>query len=110
MNAKLLDEYENMIIDQMVPKMRFMWKAQAKFKEVKETIDSELGIADKHFFITIRPDEKKTDFITFNNQVVKFLNRKMSEDYTVSFEQKGHHNGRARKRVPRSHCSKVPKA
>lgn len=44
---------------------------------------------DRSYFITIRPDTGKCDFIDFQTKVEKFLTRKCFLDYTYSFEQKG---------------------
>lgn len=50
-----------------------------------------LGVTTENwYFITIRPDETKTNFIDFQKQVLeKFVNRKCFKDYTLTFEQKG---------------------
>lgn len=44
---------------------------------------------DREYFITIRPDTTKCDFIDFKSKVEKFVSRKCFIDYTYSFEQKG---------------------
>lgn len=44
---------------------------------------------DRQYFITIRPDTTKCNFLDFKSKVEKFLTRKCFIDYTYSFEQKG---------------------
>lgn len=44
---------------------------------------------DRQWFITIRPDTTKCEFLDFKSKVEKFVSRKCFLDYTYSFEQKG---------------------
>lgn len=53
----------------------------------------ELGLIEEKathtYFITIRPDETKTTFVNFYNDVRVFTLRRCFQNYTLSFEQKG---------------------
>lgn len=44
---------------------------------------------DRQYFITIRPDTTKCEFLDFKSKVEKFVSRKCFLEYTYSFEQKG---------------------
>lgn len=65
------------------------FELEALYKSMRA--ESPLGKAtSRRFFITIRPDESKCDFDTFKLLVEQYLQRKMFEDFEMSFEQKGH--------------------
>lgn len=45
--------------------------------------------SNQSYFITIRPDDKKCDFISFKDKVESFVRRACFLEYSYSFEQKG---------------------
>lgn len=61
-----------------------------KYKEI--AIEEGLTKSDKlkqTFFITIRPNSNEVNFITFHNDIAKFVDRKCFNNFTLTFEQKG---------------------
>lgn len=44
---------------------------------------------NQNYFITIRPDDNKCNFIDFKEKCLNFVNRKCFINYTLTFEQKG---------------------
>lgn len=67
-----------------------------RMKKMKEIIEEEfnelMGIETKEvpgFFITIRPDDTKCNFIDFKDKCLKLVQRTCFKEYALSFEQKG---------------------
>lgn len=71
------------------PKMEFMWEMQANFVKAKHAVAERLGLDDKYWFITIRPDTNKVTFGDFYAKVVKFISGKSVLKYHLAFEQTG---------------------
>lgn len=59
-----------------------------KFNEVLGKI-SGTDNSPSGFFITIRPDDTKCQFVDFRDKVFKLLERACFKEYALSFEQKG---------------------
>lgn len=87
--AELEDKMLNgRIMDDLV----WGWKVQYTMAKAKERAAEELGVelnTPNTFFITVRPDEKKTTFQDFYAKVASFTKRQCFLSYTLSFEQKG---------------------
>lgn len=67
-----------------------------RMKIMKEIIEDEfnelLGVEPKEgsaFFITIRPDDTKCEFLEFKNKVLTLVGNSAFKEYALSFEQKG---------------------
>lgn len=67
-----------------------------RMQAMKEVIEDEfnelMGIEpkeDRAFFITIRPDDTKSNFIDFKEKCLKLVTNAAFKEYALSFEQKG---------------------
>lgn len=59
---------------------------------IQDDLEELLGIEPKEvpgFFITIRPDDTKCNFIDFKDKCLKLVQRTCFKEYALSFEQKG---------------------
>lgn len=95
MNAEMLDQDHKQAYqdgyNQIIRNEINEFKAILEIATELHTVYTEMvgKTTTNHYFITIRPDESKTNLIDFIIKVEKFVKRKCFLDYTLSFEQKG---------------------
>lgn len=83
------ESYNQIVRNETNEFKEILYIAQELHGIYKETIGLETS---NWYFITIRPDEKLTNFIEFKSQVEKYVKRKCFIDYTLTYEQKGTSN------------------
>lgn len=81
-----IEEYKNKLLQTEIETFQEIVKIS---KQLHSTYLINCTKNEKHFFITIRPDDKKIKFIDFYNKIYTFLHRKCIKSYFVTFEQKG---------------------